>query len=161
MGDGILGITGEWYDRGRSNRAEPGNPRIIGDAKLFSPVDIEGAYALALLDSGASTAALSPVKLKELFPDKPIADMRLPVMGAGDDGPTSISFAPGVNVELLGKRYEKLAVVGLDALDDLLSPILGVQTQLLIGMPQMREMKSLTVDFPRARMWVEWLEGSK
>jgi iron complex outermembrane receptor protein len=32
LGDrGSLGITGEYLDRGRSNRAEPGNPRIIGD----------------------------------------------------------------------------------------------------------------------------------
>jgi iron complex outermembrane receptor protein len=34
MADGVLGITGEYYDRGRSNRAEPGNPRIIGDTQL-------------------------------------------------------------------------------------------------------------------------------
>jgi iron complex outermembrane receptor protein len=34
VGDGgIIGITGEYLDRGRSNRAEPGNPRIIGDSK--------------------------------------------------------------------------------------------------------------------------------
>jgi iron complex outermembrane receptor protein len=31
---GVLGITGEYLDRGRSNRAEPGNPRIIGDTKM-------------------------------------------------------------------------------------------------------------------------------
>ena len=30
---GVLSITGEYYDRGRSNRSEPGNPRIIGDTK--------------------------------------------------------------------------------------------------------------------------------
>ena len=30
---GTLGITGEYLDRGRSNRAEPGNPRTIGDSK--------------------------------------------------------------------------------------------------------------------------------
>lgn len=30
---GVVGITGEYYDRGRSNRSEPGNPRIIGDTK--------------------------------------------------------------------------------------------------------------------------------
>ncbi|MBA5639670.1 TonB-dependent receptor [Duganella sp. LX20W] len=30
---GVIGITGEYLDRGRSNRAEPGNPRIIGDTK--------------------------------------------------------------------------------------------------------------------------------
>jgi iron complex outermembrane recepter protein len=31
--NGSLGITGEYLDRGRSNRAEPGNPRIIGDTQ--------------------------------------------------------------------------------------------------------------------------------
>ena len=30
---GVLGVTGEYLDRGRSNRAEPDNPRIIGDSK--------------------------------------------------------------------------------------------------------------------------------
>jgi iron complex outermembrane receptor protein len=33
VGDGVVGITGEYLDRGRSNRAEEGNPRIIGDTK--------------------------------------------------------------------------------------------------------------------------------
>ncbi|MGB9110164.1 MAG: TonB-dependent receptor, partial [Telluria sp.] len=33
VADGVLGITGEYYDRGRSNRAEPDNPRTIGDTK--------------------------------------------------------------------------------------------------------------------------------
>lgn len=31
--NGVLGITAEYSDRGRSNRAEPGNPRIIGDTQ--------------------------------------------------------------------------------------------------------------------------------
>ncbi len=34
LGGGVLGITGEWQDRGRSNRAEAGNPRIIGDTQV-------------------------------------------------------------------------------------------------------------------------------
>jgi iron complex outermembrane receptor protein len=34
VGGGVLGITGEYLDRGRSNRAEEGNPRIIGDSKV-------------------------------------------------------------------------------------------------------------------------------
>jgi len=34
LGGGKLAITGEWQDRGRSNRAEAGNPRIIGDTKV-------------------------------------------------------------------------------------------------------------------------------
>ncbi|MDC8759216.1 TonB-dependent receptor plug domain-containing protein [Janthinobacterium fluminis] len=34
LGDqGVIGITGEYLDRGRSNRADPGSLRIIGDTK--------------------------------------------------------------------------------------------------------------------------------
>ena len=34
--DGTIGITGEWQDRGRSDRSEPaGSPRIIGDSKVL------------------------------------------------------------------------------------------------------------------------------
>jgi iron complex outermembrane receptor protein len=33
LGGGVLGITGEYYDRGRSNRADADSPRIIGDTK--------------------------------------------------------------------------------------------------------------------------------
>ncbi len=47
MGDGVLGITGEYYDRGRSNRAEEGNPRIIGDTKSQnSTVYLNGEFPL-------------------------------------------------------------------------------------------------------------------
>lgn len=31
---GVFTLTGEYQDRGRSNRAEPDNPRIIGDSKV-------------------------------------------------------------------------------------------------------------------------------
>jgi iron complex outermembrane receptor protein len=33
LGGGVVGITGEYLDRGRSDRSEPDNPRIIGDSK--------------------------------------------------------------------------------------------------------------------------------
>ncbi len=35
IGDqGVISLTGEFQDRGRSNRAEPDNPRTIGDSKI-------------------------------------------------------------------------------------------------------------------------------
>ena len=34
---GVIGITAEYTDRGRSNRADPGNPRTIGDTKVTGP----------------------------------------------------------------------------------------------------------------------------
>jgi iron complex outermembrane receptor protein len=33
VGNGVIGLTAEYLDRGRSNRAEEGNPRIIGDTQ--------------------------------------------------------------------------------------------------------------------------------
>src|SRR5450830_1079548 len=33
LGGGVVGITGEYLDRGRSDRSEPDNPRIIGDSE--------------------------------------------------------------------------------------------------------------------------------
>jgi iron complex outermembrane receptor protein len=34
LGDGVVGITGEYLDRGRSNRADAGSLRTIGDSKV-------------------------------------------------------------------------------------------------------------------------------
>lgn len=48
VGGGVLGITGEYYDRGRSNRAEEGNPRIIGDTKSQnSTIYLNGEFPVA------------------------------------------------------------------------------------------------------------------
>jgi len=41
-----------------------------------------------------------------------------------------------------------------------LSPMLGIQTDALVGMPVLRDMRTLTVDFAHSKMWVEWLAGS-
>lgn len=47
VGGGVLGITGEYLDRGRSNRAEEGNPRIIGDSKVKNKtVYLNGEFPL-------------------------------------------------------------------------------------------------------------------
>jgi iron complex outermembrane receptor protein len=52
MGDkGTLALTAEYLDRGRSNRAEAGNPRIIGDTKSENKT----FYANGDLPTGASS----------------------------------------------------------------------------------------------------------
>jgi iron complex outermembrane receptor protein len=88
LGGGVLGITGEYLDRGRSNRAEAGNPRTIGDSesknqtlyvngefpagpgKLYLTAGVQqreassGAYARGGIDSGdiprVNSAAMYP-----------------------------------------------------------------------------------------------------
>lgn len=67
---GVLGITAEYSDRGRSNRAEPGNPRIIGDtqsknATLYLngelPTGSDGKlyFTLGMQNRDASSAAFA------------------------------------------------------------------------------------------------------
>lgn len=132
--------------------------RIIGDAKLIMPVTLHGEHAIALLDSGASLVAYSPSRLKRLFPDQPVTKLQGAGMGiGGGQGPT-IRIGKGVDLVFADRKYENYSGLGLDVLDTLLSPILGVQTDALIGMPVFREMRSWTVDFPRCKMWVDWLE---
>lgn len=48
LGGGTLGITGEWQDRGRSNRADPGSLRTIGDTKVENKtVYLNGEFPIA------------------------------------------------------------------------------------------------------------------
>ncbi len=67
---GVTGITAEFLDRGRSNRAEAGNPRIIGDTKaqnvtlyVNGEVPVSGAaklyYTLGYQTRDASSAAFA------------------------------------------------------------------------------------------------------
>ena len=139
----------------RGNRADV---RIVGDAKLLAPIKLEGRPALALLDSGADIAAISPAALTELFPDREFTRIAAAGLGVGEGTAADITLAPGVKLELWGRTFDNYSGLGLDVLDTLLSPILGVQTQVLLGMSVFRDMNSWTIDYPRREMWVDWIE---
>ena len=139
-------------------RGHSADLRIVGDAKLIAPIRLEGQPAISLLDSGADVAAVSMDSLRELFPDRELTTIAAGGVGVGEGEAAGISLAPGVTLELWGRTYENYSGLGLDVLDNLLSPILGIQTQVLIGMPVFRDMKSWTTDYPRRKMWVAWLE---
>ena len=124
----------------------------------MAPIKLQGQYAVALLDSGADVAAVSPAALKELFPEQDFANIAAAGMGVGEGAAAGISLAPGVKLEFWGKTFENYSGIGLDVLDTLLSPILGVQTQVLLGMPIFREMNQWTIDYPRRQMWIEWVK---
>jgi predicted aspartyl protease len=131
--------------------------RVVGDAKLMSPIKVNGESVIGLLDSGADVFAVSPSRLKKIFPDRKIKSMSALAMGVGNDLPPSISMAPGVDFVFGGRRFENYGGLGLDVLDTLLSPMLGIQADLLVGMPVLRDMRKLTVDFAHGKMWVQWL----
>lgn len=57
IADGTLGITGEWQDRGRSNRADPGSLRTIGDTKVENKtLYLNGEFPIAGADKLYVTA---------------------------------------------------------------------------------------------------------
>jgi len=133
--------------------------RVIGDAKIVAPLEMEGGTAVALFDSGADMVVLTPSKLRELFPDRPIRSVTASIaVGVGGESAPEISFAPGVDLVIAGRAYDDISGLGLDVLDTLLSPVLGVQCDVLVGMPVFRDMRCCTVDFPRCRMWIDWLK---
>ncbi len=145
------------------SKTEPGpgtavDVRLVGDAKLLSPVTIEGQPAVALLDSGADAVALAPSRLKTLFPDEPMQEFSTGIgIGVGTGEMPKITLGSGVRLEFGGRTFENYSGLGLDVLDNTLGPVLGVQCDILLGMPTFREMRSITVDFPRCEMWVDWL----
>lgn len=172
--DGILG-TGVFararltldFEHGRLHVAPPsgqsaeGRPVelwLVGDAKLLVPLKLAGRPAVGLLDSGADVAAVSPLRLRELFPDRELKTVPVAGLGVGSGNDPGLTLTPGVDLEFAGRHYSNYSGIGLDALDDLLSPIIGVQTDVLLGMPVFRDMKRFTVDFRQGRMWVAWLE---
>ena len=164
FGDGRMTLdfaTGQLIVSPSGTKPGPGQAvelRLVGDAKLMTPVKLAGQPAMALLDTGADVVAMSPSRLKELFPDQDIPTFNPGLaLGVGAGQTPSISLGPGVDLVVGGRKFDKYGGLGLDVLDNVLSPVIGVQTDILVGMPLFREMKSCTVDFPRCKMWVDWL----
>ena len=173
--DGILG-TGIFADgrmtldfTGGTMRLEASSERpapgaevdllILGDGKLISPIGISGRTGLALYDTGASDViAFSHSLIEALFPDTPVLTVPFMGMGVGSGGASSMSLGPAAHLDISGQRFEHAGGIGLELLDTLLSPALGTQVDVLIGMPVFSRMRTCTIDFPRSRMWAEWIE---
>ncbi len=156
FGQGVLRVEPSSEAAGAG---EPVELRVVGDSKLLAPVVMNGRPIVALLDSGADALAASPQRLREIFPDKPIKSLPVAGMGVGQGGEAELMLTPGIDFSLGARRFENVGGLGLDVLDNILSPALGVQIDLLIGMPVFREMRTFTVDLPRCRMWVQWIES--
>ncbi len=143
-----------------SNAAAEGREcgiRIVGDGKLVAPIKIQGEDALAILDSGASSNILAQSARKRLFPDADSRSFRAGAAGVGTGESVNVNMAPAIKLEAFHRTFDKHAAISMDVLDKTLGPILGIHCDFLIGMPLMREMRSMTVDYKRCKMWVDWL----
>jgi hypothetical protein len=133
--------------------------RLGNGSHIFTSVLLQSAPASALLDSGASKPLFSPKWLEQNYPGHPnlTQNLPLPQVTIGVELAT-----PGVttcaDLEFAGRRMDNIVGVGLRDVDDLLSQGIGEQIDVVIGMTVFREMRSWTVDFPRKRMWVDWLD---
>ncbi|MBL8880225.1 MAG: aspartyl protease family protein [Phycisphaerales bacterium] len=174
LADGVLG-TGVFADgrmkldfanarmevRASSDAAGEGlavEARIIEDAKIMVPVKINGEHAVALFDTGADAAAIAPSRMRKLYPDHSGMRVEAPMGGVGQGAAPTIEVTRGVTMELPGRKFEQFSGLGLDVLDKILGPFLGMQGDVLVGMPVFREMRSMTVDFAKSRLWVDWLK---
>ncbi len=175
MADGILG-TGVFADarmtldfaRGllrvepSSDRPAPGDPkplRIIGDGKLITFVEVAGERRVGLLDTGAQIVAFSQSLSKQHFSEQQRMQVEAGGVGVGSGNQPRIGLVPGLDIGLWGRRFPRYSGMDLDVLDTLLSPVLGVQIDVLVGMPLLREARQITVDQRRCRLWVQWGAG--
>jgi predicted aspartyl protease len=132
--------------------------RLVGDAKLLTPITLEGQPATALLDTGADSTVLSPTRLRQLFPDQKLMEFDSGVgIGVGTGESASVKIGKGVDVKLGGRAFPDYSGIGLDVLDTLLGPIIGVQCDMIAGMSVFREMRAITIDFRTGKMWIDWL----
>jgi len=143
-----------------SEKPGPGravDARVISDAKLIVPLTLGAQTGVGLLDTGADVIALAPSRLKQLFPDRDLPTLNTSIaIGVGSGEQTSITTSAGVTVAFGDHEFKNCGGLGLDVLDKTLSPALGLQIDILLGMPAFREMKTCTVDFPTCRMWIDW-----
>lgn len=136
----------------------PLDVRLIGDAKIMALAPLDGAPSVALLDTGADAVALATSWLEDRFPEERIMRMDVSLgIGIGSSSTPEVAFAPAVAMTLAGRQLDNFGGLGLDVLDKVISPVLGIQTDVLVGMPVFRQMRTFTVDFPRSRAWAEWL----
>lgn len=132
--------------------------RLIGDAKIVVPIKAEGEESLAIVDSGAEVIAVSPKRLKRWFPERAVVPLPMGGMGVGEGGGGGMNLAPGITIDIFGSTRKDVGGFGLEVLDTMFAPILGVDVPILVGMPLLREMDAFTVDFQRCRLWVKWTE---
>ena len=133
--------------------------RLSDSAHIFTSVLLQSVSATAMLDSGANQPIFSSSWLEQNYPDHPDVDLDLPLprfalgVEMGTPGITTCA-----NLEFAGRQMENVAGMALEDVDRIVGPQMEEKIGVVIGMTIFRDMKSWTVDFPRERMWVDWLE---
>lgn len=142
---------------GRAEAAEQVTIHLGPNAHVFTTVQLQASSAMALLDSGANMSAFSPRWLAKNYPDHPVLDLPLPQFAVGTDVATSGTIT-SADLVFAGRQIENMAGIILPDLDGVVSRHMQRRVDVVVGMTVFREVKSWTVDFPREKMWIAWLE---
>jgi predicted aspartyl protease len=126
--------------------------RIAGHCRLLAPVLVNGEPVIAAIDTGANFFALAPSLLKKLAPGREVAR----ITGVATEWSTGA--LPVVKAEFAGLRFQACETWRLDLLDEMSSTELGIQTDVLLAMNVLQHARTLTVDYPHCRMWVQWAD---
>ena len=130
---------------------------VVADMHLLTEVHLADQHATAMLDSGANVTVLSPRWLKSTQPDHKPLNVPLPMFGVGPNT-TQPQVGVGGDLDFAGRRFADFSGVSVEDLDGVISHTFGIQVDLLIAMPTFRQMRSWTIDYPRRRMWIHWLD---
>jgi hypothetical protein len=130
--------------------------RVTMTKHVVTDVRPGGHAAVAMLDTGAQSGVISPRWMKRHFPQREVINTHLSLFGFGDEARTMDAIAVGV-LELAGRRADFAAVASSD-LDTGIGSALDGPLDAIIGMNWLGQARTITVDYPAQRAWIEWIE---
>lgn len=132
--------------------------RLSPSAHVFLRCALDGEPVSALLDSGANVALVSPEWLARHRPDSNGPPIDLPMLGVGGGGGARLTGSLG-ELAIGATRLPDFAAASHADLDGALADGFGMRVDFVLGMPVLRRMESLTLDYPRRRLSAAWIES--
>lgn len=122
---------------------------LLGDAKIVIPVWSHGTRRWGVLDTGAAMNIFSARFVKTTFPVESITKQVMMTAGIGNDTDgAEVLIGPELTFCIGGKEFHQKQTIGMNFLDRDLSPILGVEIDLIVGNPVIQTAQKLIIDYP-------------
>jgi hypothetical protein len=123
--------------------------------------DAQQKLAAALLDewgwdSGPSIVGVSPSGLRRLCPEKSLTHATWRIHAFMKTDEMHVRQTEGLEVVFAGRACKDAVAFEWPALDNAITPRIGIQIDVLLGMDVLRSAQSVTIDFPNRRLWVQW-----
>jgi len=139
----------------RALDAVTGPVYTVGDGKILLDAVVAGRPCLALLDTGADCDLISVHLAQALAPLSGQQEDGIDLTGIGDGG-CAQAWELGMAIEMdwFGLRYTLERPIVFTQLDHMLSPLLGVQVDAVLGMPFILAQQRLEINAHSRRLSV-------